>query len=202
MAVKRIMVDERGVTQRRAFFREAARRIVGPLADYLDDEPKAPPRDFIWLRPPGAIEEQKFIDTCRRCGACVNSCPAQAIFPLGEARGAAAGTPVIDADLAACVVCEGLRCTTVCPSGALLELTNPADIRMGIAEVYAPVCVRSKGDSCDLCVERCPIGDVAIAFVDDGPPEIRAAGCVGCGMCQLYCPTSPKAITVRPLVEE
>jgi ferredoxin len=154
------------------------------------------------LRPPGAIEEERFLDACQRCGACVEICPAHAIFPLTDSQGAAAGTPAVDADRAACVVCEGLRCTTVCPSGALLELTNPADIRMGIAEVYAPVCVRTHGDACDLCVERCPLGDVAIAFVDKGPPEIREAGCVGCGVCQYYCPSIPKAIIVRPLGEK
>ena len=38
----------------------------------------------------------------------------------------------------------------------------------------------------------------AIRFVGDEPPEVLSPGCVGCGVCQLYCPTEPKAITVRP----
>ncbi len=183
--------------QRRAFFRKAAARVVGPIADYLD---KRLPRETIQvrLRPPGAIAEDRFLDTCQRCGACVKACPADAIFSLDDSNDGAAGTPVIDPDVAACVVCEGLQCTHVCPSGALLPLATPADIRMGVAEVYGGLCVRSRGDTCTLCVDRCPLGAAAIRFVGDEPPEVLSAGCVGCGVCQLYCPTQPKAITVRP----
>lgn len=150
------------------------------------------------LRPPGAVTESLFVDRCQRCGACVEACPADAIFPLAAGTGRAAGTPAIDPDLAACVVCEGLQCTQVCPSGALQRLVEPAEIRMGTAEVYSSVCVRSDGEACSLCVERCPLGEAAIEFDGGGPPTVRSPGCVGCGVCQLYCPTEPKAIVVRP----
>ncbi|MBI4719162.1 MAG: 4Fe-4S dicluster domain-containing protein [Planctomycetes bacterium] len=186
---------------RRAFFREALAGVVRPLADYLEQRipsPVEPPQERPRLRPPGAIPEATFIDTCRRCGACVEACPANAIFPLPESFGYAPRTPVIDPDYAACVVCEGLQCTHVCPSGALLPLSAPTQIRMGLAEVYRPLCVRSRGESCTQCVERCPMGETALRFIDAGPPEVLA-GCVGCGVCQLYCPTSPKAIVVQPL---
>ena len=63
--------------QRRAFFRDAATRIIGPLADYIDER-TATPRTHAWLRPPGAIEESQLTETCRRCGACVEACPAEA----------------------------------------------------------------------------------------------------------------------------
>jgi len=193
---------------RRAFFRETFLRVVGPVTDYL--EGRAPPtrgdatpassgsRFSRPLRPPGAIDEFRFSEVCQRCGACVEICPAHAIFPLSESAGRGAGTPVIDADRAACVVCTGLMCTTVCPSGALLPILEPRDIRMGLAEVYASVCVRSAGESCTICVDRCPLGTAAIRFNDDGPPEVLSPGCVGCGVCQLFCPTTPKAIVVTP----
>lgn len=183
--------------QRRGFFRDAAAHIIGPLANYIDER-TATPRAPTWLRPPGAIEESLLIDTCQRCGACVEACPADAIFPLAESWGGGAGTPGIDPDRAACVVCDGLQCTTVCPSGALLPVLDPRQIRMGLAEVYAPLCVRSHDESCTLCVDHCPMGEEAIRFPNTGPPEVLAAGCVGCGVCQLYCPTSPKAIVVKP----
>src|SRR5690242_5341502 len=28
-----------------------------------------------WVRPPGARQEQDFLDTCSRCGECVRACP-------------------------------------------------------------------------------------------------------------------------------
>lgn len=189
-----IVHDER----RRLFFREALGRMVRPLADFVERR-LAMPDDRPRLRPPGAIEEAHFVETCEHCAACVQVCPADAIFLLSEANGLAAGTPAIDPDHAACVVCEGLQCTTVCPSGALLPLVERYDIRMGLAEVYSAMCVRSAGEACTECVDRCPLGEAAIRFDDDGPPTVRAIGCVGCGVCQLYCPTDPKAIVINPL---
>lgn len=184
--------------QRRGFFRSAAARMISPVADYLEKRFDLSPLR-VQLRPPGALEESHLIDTCYRCGNCVEACPADAIFALDAAAGEAVGTPMIDPDRAACVVCEGLKCTTTCPSGALLPVADPSLIRMGLADVYEPLCVRSTGEACTLCVDHCPLGEVAIGFADDGPPDVQSPGCIGCGVCQLHCPTSPKAITVRPM---
>ncbi len=171
--------------------------MVGPVADYLSERLPVP-RPSNYLRPPGAIEESRFNETCLRCGNCINVCPAQCIISLDSSHMASAGTPVIDPDQAACVVCDGLKCTHVCPSGALTPLTDPRLIRMGLAEVYKSVCVRSRDEQCTICVDRCPMGSAALRFDDSGPPIVLADGCVGCGVCQLCCPTTPKAITVRP----
>jgi len=180
------------------------RRAVGPVADFLERRAgvivhsPVPPAPLVVLRPPGAIEGRAFVDTCQRCGKCVAVCPADAIVPSPASAGFAEGTPMIDADRAACVICDGLQCTHVCPSGALLPLSSPDQISMGLAEVYASTCVRSQGEACTKCVDLCPIGASALEFTDEGPPVVHAAGCTGCGVCQLYCPTTPKAITVRP----
>ncbi len=182
---------------RRDFFRDAARRLVEPLADLLAE--RLPTSiTFDLLRPPGAIDETRFNETCLRCGKCVEICPAHCIFSLDASHGRGAGTPAIDPDQAACVVCDGLLCTHVCPSGALLPLPDPRTIRMGLAEVYAQTCVRSHGENCTLCVDRCPIGESAIRLVGAGSPVVVESGCVGCGICQHYCPTTPKAILVQP----
>ncbi|MFQ5461384.1 MAG: 4Fe-4S dicluster domain-containing protein [Phycisphaerae bacterium] len=185
---------------RRSFFRAAAAKMLGPVSDFIEER-TAPEYRPIYLRPPGAIDEAAFLQTCRQGGACVQACPANAIFSLAEQSGVARGTPVIDPDAAACVVCTDLACTHACPSGALLPIDRPRDIRMGVAEVYAPLCLRQKNEACTICVEQCPLGESAILFTDDGPPHVLAEGCVGCGVCQFYCPTSPKAITVRPKTE-
>ncbi len=192
------MMEPADRSPRRFFFREAAARIVAPLADYLENRIGVRVQGT-WLRPPGALDEARLNDTCIRCGACVDACPADAIFALESSEGDVVGTPAIDPDSAACVVCDGLKCTTVCPSGALLPLVNPSDIRMGVAEVYAALCVRSRDETCTLCVDLCPLGEMAIRFPDDGAPQVMTPGCVGCGVCQLHCPTDPKAIVVKPL---
>ena len=189
--------DGVGSSQRRAFFREAVARVVGPLANYMEQH-VALPVGRQWLRPPGAIEESRLLTICYRCGACVEACPAKAIFPLDGSNGDAAGTPVIDADAAACVVCDGLKCTKTCPSGALLPIEDPHNIRMGLAEVYGPNCARSRKEPCTLCVDLCPLGETAIRFNDEGPPEVLSPGCIGCGVCQLHCPTSPTTIIIHP----
>src|SRR5262245_61111964 len=76
-------------------------------------EPRSPQRQrssgpLTRLRPPGAIDEARFAETCLRCTACVLVCPREAIKPLGPEFGARAGTPHIVARDAPCVLCDGL----------------------------------------------------------------------------------------------
>ena len=42
------------------------------------------------------------------------------------------------------------------------------------------------------------LGPTAITINPAGQIEILPQGCVGCGACQFYCPTTPKAITIEP----
>lgn len=173
------------------------RRLMGPVADYLQEriEISLPVIREV-VRPPGALPEKKFLDTCYRCGNCIEVCPARAIRPLSGPNVDQTGTPYIDPDLAGCVVCEELACMKACPSGAL-RLVEPGQIRMGLAEVSREQCVRSRGADCTLCVDKCPLGPRAIRL-EAGRVEVLPSGCVGCGSCQFYCPASPKAITVHP----
>ncbi|MEK6800053.1 MAG: 4Fe-4S dicluster domain-containing protein [Planctomycetota bacterium] len=183
---------------RRAFFGDTLRRALNAVSDFVPAEAR-PVKHLRLLRPPGAIGPERFSDTCRRCGECVRACPASAIFPLETSISRLAGTPNIDPAKAACVLCEGLKCTHVCPSGALQALTESSMVRMGLAKVSTTRCVRTIGDPCDECVVRCPLGARAIRLAGAGPPEIVVPGCTGCGVCELYCPTSPKAVIIRPL---
>jgi MauM/NapG family ferredoxin protein len=189
--------QDRDSADRRRFLQRGFARLAGPLAEYLDqrlDLPAVRTR----LRPPGAIPEDELLATCYRCGGCVEVCPAGAISRWATSDERLVDTPVIDADLAACLVCDGLLCTQACPSGALQPLHQPGEIAMGLAEVDQAKCRRSTGDNCTACVERCPLGSEAITVEAGGPPTVLAAGCVGCGVCQLFCPTRPKAIRVEP----
>jgi len=62
-----------------------------------------------------------------------------------------------------------------------------------------------EADICNLCVEYCPLGDEAIVLnkLEDGKflPEVKD-GCVGCGVCQMVCPTTPVSIIVEPIVKK
>src|SRR5205085_12533162 len=119
----------------------------------------------IWLRPPGALPEQQFRETCSRCGDCVRACPASAIV-IDSTGAKGNGAPYINADVMSCVVCEGLHCMQACPSGALLP-TPLADIDMGTAVWREETCVRSTGEDCTICVEKCPLGEIAIKLEND-----------------------------------
>jgi ferredoxin-type protein NapG len=151
-----------------------------------------------WLRPPGAIEEASFIATCERTGECVRACPAQCIVIDGTNR-KGDGRPYVDVDAMPCVVCDGLYCMHACPSGALTPVSL-ADIDMGTAVWNEATCLRTTGgDDCQICVDDCPIGNVAIELSQEGRGvHVIEAGCIGCGVCQNRCPTSPKSIVVRP----
>lgn len=187
--------ERRDSSDRRGFFRSAMSKALGPIGDYLDRRlPQKPAR--VLLRPPGATHEATLLEVCYRCGTCVEACPADSIYLLDRSHGNATGTPVIDPDRTPCVVCDGLHCANTCSSGALLPLGDALQIRMGRAEVYESLCLRTQDKDCTLCVERCPIGETALRFSGAGAPEVLAE-CVGCGVCQHTCPTTPKAIVVK-----
>jgi MauM/NapG family ferredoxin protein len=181
---------------RRAFFRQFLRRVVEPAVELAEKVLPFPPHRA-FLRPPGALAERAFLDTCYRCGNCADVCPAQAIFSFRGADEELRGTPFIDPGQQPCLVCDGLQCMHACPSGALRPVPLE-QIRMGLAQVNEQTCVRSQGEDCRKCVEICPLGEKAIRLDADGWVEVLAHGCIGCGICQRACPTSPAAIAVRP----
>lgn len=149
------------------------------------------------LRPPGAIAEALFVQTCERCGHCVEACPALAIVAARSDDHLMHGTPLIHPSRAGCTVCESLACMSVCPSGAL-QPTERFEIRMGLAVWSESTCLRTAGSDCRICVDVCPLGDRAIGLLD-GRVEVQP-GCVGCGLCEERCPTAPaRAIRVIPL---
>lgn len=216
------MPDDKPIDRRR-FFREGLRELLKPLAKAAEplervahelgklDTPEgtaargpnswSEPVERLpdhWLRPPGALDERAFRDTCSRCSACVNVCPAQCIkLDYNGLRGA--GAPYIEPNAMPCVLCTGLMCMQSCPTHALVP-TPLEEIRMGVAEWRESLCVRPHGRDCTICVDHCPVGEKAIALID-GKIVVKDPGCTGCGVCQHECPTTPKSIVVIPASE-
>lgn len=188
---------------RRAMFRLGLKRLVSPLAEFIEqrlpaaDSGSSPTYREV-LRPPGALPEAEFLTRCYRCGNCVEVCPAKAIHPMNRQDIERAGTPYIDPDLAACTLCDQLACMKACPSGALQVVADKRQIKMGTATVDRYVCLRRSSDLCTICLDVCPIGREAIDISDGGELQVNPSACVGCGVCQYNCPVRPRAITIDP----
>ena len=204
------MPDNQPVDRRR-FFRQGLRELLKPLVNAAEPIERAL-REFDalevalpkivglvqpqkWLRPPGALPQDDFLSTCSRCAVCVAVCPAHAI-KLDTSGVKGNGAPYIVPSEMACVVCDGLHCMQNCPSGALV-FTPPAEIDMGTAVWHEHLCVRTRGENCTICVDQCPMGSAALTL-EDGRVKVIEDGCVGCGVCEQQCPTTPKSITVTP----
>lgn len=198
--------DELPPHDRRQFFSAGLNQLLRPLTDFLEKKiPQVnlpPAREYI--RPPGAILEDRFLTTCYRCGSCVDACPVHAIQMLKTQDEELNGTPIVRPEEHGCAMCEELACMHACPSGAL-KITQRLAIRMGLARIGERMCSRSHGSDCRICLNRCPLGETAVKLDDKGrirviDPILAGHGCTGCGTCQEACPTRPvRAIRVQPI---
>jgi MauM/NapG family ferredoxin protein len=145
------------------------------------------------FRPPGAIDEFQFLSGCTRCGDCITACPYEAIRKAPERLGSIAGTPMIEADIAACMMCPDFPCIDSCEPGVLTKLLPPI---MGTAKVTEHLCLAHHRTTCTVCSERCPV-DGAIT-VTDGKPIVNEEICTGCGVCRYVCPAPENAILLMP----
>ncbi len=137
----------------------------------LDAEPH--PRR---IRPPAALNERQFLARCIRCAECIRVCPTNALQPaLAEAGWEGIWTPVLAPRIGYCEPACTL-CGQVCPTGAIWQFTAAEKGWAGTAAH--------------------PIR-LGTAFYDRGRclPWAMATECI---VCEEWCPTSPKAIYLRP----
>ena len=150
------------------------------------------------LRPPWALREDTFVESCTRCGDCVRACPQ------GILQTDAAGFPAVDFTRAACTFCAA--CVGACVTGALTLPSLPSLPSSPPWQAKALVndnCLTQRGGFCEVCRDQCATR--AIQFrpaVGQAPaPCISTQACNGCGACVSACPTSALRVT-RPTAGE
>ncbi len=147
-----------------------------------------------FFRPPGALAEAEFLETCSRCKKCVEACPEQVITPAQAHMGAPLDTPILMPNIGPCTLCGD--CMDICPTGAL-KPTPVGEVRIGIAVVEPRTCLGYLGQDCTACREACPLEPNAINF-DGKAPKVDSRVCTGCGLCVKVCPTEQPSIVVLP----
>ncbi len=167
------------------------------------------------IRPPGAMPESEFLQKCIRCGECMRICPGNALHPaLFQSGMEGLWTPIVIPRLGYCVY-DCALCGTVCPTGAIEELSVPAKKITCIGTAYFDRnrCIPfDELQDCSVCEEACPVSPKAIKLVptevvdDQGhhkvikQPYMVEEECIGCGICETKCPvegTSAILVTSR-----
>lgn len=169
----------------------------------------------IFLRPPGALEENGFLKKCIKCGLCVKACPYKTLKLANFEDDVQIGTPFLKPRKTPCYMCEDIPCVDICPTSALDKnlllngkILDPKKIKMGIAVIDTQNCVAYWGIQCDVCYRACPLIDKAI-FLDYKRndrtakhafllPNINSDFCTGCGKCEKACITQKAAIYILP----
>jgi ferredoxin-type protein NapF len=133
------------------------------------------------FRPPWAVDEASFQNTCDGCDKCVEKCPEKIL------KSTADGLVEVHFDDTGCTFCG--ECVSVCPTGALSKTIAPALLLK--ANVQGS-CIALHGVMCRLCEEACEV--VAIRFRPGlngkSYPLIQDDACNGCGACVSRCPTN------------
>ena len=131
------------------------------------------------IRPPGALDEERFLQRCLRCGQCIKICPTNVLQPGGLAVGLETlWTPVLNNRIgtSGCQL-HCVACGSVCPTSAIRPISLDEKLGRGAFAAAGPI-------------------RLGTAFVDRGRclPWAMDRPCI---VCQENCPVSPKAITVR-----
>ena len=161
----------------------------------------APEKHFP-VTPPGSLGINHFTNRCTACHLCVSACPTDVLQPsITEFGWAGIMQPHMDYSTNYCNF-DCVICSEVCPTGAILSLTQEAKktLQLGQVQLILENCiVYAENTACGSCSEHCPTQAVTmVPYIDNLTlPEIKPEICVGCGACEFACPVRPyKAIYV------
>lgn len=156
------------------------------------------------IRPPWAMDESVFINSCSRCGDCVSACETGVII-VGHG-----GLPELDFQRAECSFCA--LCLQACQQPIFnrqVFIVDESDHRDSPNEQLKPVapwehiasigdsCLAFQGVECRSCQDSCQPGAISFKARLGGiaPPDLDPELCNGCGACISSCPI--KAITIE-----
>lgn len=185
--------------ERRKFLGAVAAGAGFMVLSKVDTWPKTRPARYV--RPPGALPEDQFLDRCLRCGVCLKTCLTNALQPSGmEAGWERLYTPRLVPRVGGCERNCNL-CGQVCPSGAIraLSLDEKSYVRMGLAAIHKERCIAwEQNKLCLICAEVCPFHAIDFQEVTDPKgtfkkPFVAEKVCTGCGLCEEKCPVAGDA---------
>ncbi len=170
-------------------------------SSYPSNRAKFGARGTRLIRPPGAVDEDRFLAGCIRCYRCQDACRRGAIEFYSEAHGELYHTPYVDPAIVACNLC--MKCTRVCPTGVLrpMQIEQKAEVRMGTVELNIDGCLSYKAEAryderaSNWATRLTPSLD-PVELPDVSDPTFTRRG--PCGECYMVCPLKEKAITRRP----
>jgi ferredoxin len=156
--------------------------------------------------PAGADNIRQFRRKCTSCQLCISVCQNDVLRP--SSKFSSFLQPHMSFERGYCRP-ECVKCSEVCPNGAIQPITpeEKSATQIGYAVWNPELCVVLRDNvTCDLCSVRCPTA--AITLIDQDPdnprlpkiPMIDNNRCIGCGACELFCPSRPySAIYVEGL---
>ncbi|MGC9342202.1 MAG: 4Fe-4S dicluster domain-containing protein, partial [Bacteroidales bacterium] len=155
-----------------------------------------------YVSPPGSLSIDHFTSVCTACQLCVSQCPTGVLQPSFNEFGLSSiMQPQMDYNTNYCNY-ECVKCTDVCPTGAILPLgvEDKKILQLGKVQFIKENCVvYTENTACGSCSEHCPTQAVKMVPYKGSLtiPETDNSICVGCGACEYACPVVPyKAIYV------
>ena len=170
----------------------------------------------VLIRPPGSLEEKEFLERCVKCGECMKVCITNGLQPTFLQAGfEGMWSPFLVSRIGYCEY-NCTLCGQVCPTDAIeeLNLETKKKRKIGLAFVDKNRCLPyAFGIDCIVCEEHCPTDPKAIQFESrivksDGGnrelklPIISPERCIGCGICEHYCPVGEHAAIVVSSIGE
>jgi polyferredoxin len=148
------------------------------------------------VRPPGALPEDLFLETCVRCGECMKACLTNTLQPCFlESGWEGVWTPRLNCRHAGCEERCNV-CGHVCPTQAIraLSLKEKQYAKIGTAVIDRARCIAwEQNKECLICDEACPYNAIDFRMVMNEcgtgkRPFVEEITCTGCGLCEQKCP--------------
>lgn len=151
------------------------------------------------IRPPWAVSESLFVESCSRCSGCISACPQGIIF-IGDA-----GFPEVSFKQGECIFCT--ECVKACKTGALdasvlSQQTVHTHQAWSLDVSIQSKCLSLNAVVCRACEDNCEPQAIRFTLKVGGisEPLVSQNDCTGCGGCVAVCPVDAVKIKSK-LVE-